>query len=130
MKSLLILALISAPAFAAPKAKPATFKQLKDDVNNAYAMLENADGCKFDFKVTRNGLTASVKTDKGAAAYLDVSEDDKITVTSGDGAEGSADVTYVVKGEGVIEIVHAEDAYDSVILKDRNGKSLTCEIDY
>lgn len=128
---LIALALIIAtPALAAPKAKVSSLKELKEAAGNAYGAVENADGCKFDMKTTRTGLTLSIQVDKKGSVYLDVADDAKVLVTNEASSDEDFDLVFQVKGEGVFEATHADDAYDSVTIKDRNGKSLECEVDY
>jgi hypothetical protein len=115
-----------------PALHPASLASLKNAANDAYAFLENADGCKYDIEVKGRGFSASVTVDHKGAVTLSANPGDEIELTTHDQGRNGFDKVFQVKG-AVLEIIHADDAddaYDSVILKDAQGVSLTCEIDY
>jgi hypothetical protein len=119
-----LILLSSSPAFA----HTTSLAHLKNAANEAYAFLENADGCKYDIEVKGRDFSASV-TVGNKTVRLSANPGDEIKLTSNEQSGDGSDEVFEVNG-AVLELVHADDAYDSVILKDAQGVSLTCEIDY
>ena len=125
MKTVFALMLLSSPAFA----HPASLANLKNAANEAYAFLENTDGCKFDIELKGRGFSAQITDDKKGTVRLTANPGDVIELTTQDQSGDGFDKIFAVNG-AVLEIVHADDAYDSVTLKDAHGVSLSCEVDY
>jgi hypothetical protein len=134
MKAPLLLVLgtlFAAHAHAAPRTTHASFAQMKKDVQDYSPVLQSIDGCNFEFKETPVGMELVMKDEKKGTAVLEVSASSLILLESGDQMEdGSFSKSYKVQGQGELDFVHAEDAYDHAFLTDRNGNTLSCEIDY
>jgi hypothetical protein len=123
----LALVLTSVTAFGAQK--PTTMHQLKADVGQAVKLMEAADGCSFTMKETRTGITLKATDDKRGSVYMDIADDAKILLNDRSKGE-DGDVIYSVRGEGSFELQIASDAFDAIKLTDREGKTVSCEVDF
>src|SRR5256885_1278944 len=110
----LIATLATVPAaFAAPKAKPATLEQLKKEALDASETFENAQDCEVKVQETREGITISIRDSRKTSASLDVTGESQIRLLiEAMDRDGSSAKTFVVKGEGSLRLVHADDAFD------------------
>ncbi len=139
MKNLIIALalLLGSPAFAkhAPQQPPrhsksVTYSQLRSTVLELANDLASVDGCEFQVKEQRDGVTLSVRDAKKTSAYLDVNSRSEISLEETQiEMDGSSNRLFTVQGEGSIRIVLADDAFESVELTDRDGRALSCELD-
>jgi hypothetical protein len=133
VSSLLLIAALALSASASAKTiapKKSQFAQLSTDAKEfTQIFLSQTEICDVRVKETRNGITLSVKAEKKPVVYLDVANDSEIKGQGFDSDDSSYNHKYAVKGEGSVEFVHVDDAYDHLyIIKD--GVKTDCELDY
>jgi hypothetical protein len=88
-----------------------------------------ADNDPCSFSVTKEGKGLKlVLTADGKTATLSVSESDTITLSEKDG-DGSTQ-TYKIPGAGVVKVINADDAFESIEIVPNKGDAATCEIDF
>lgn len=131
-----ILALLAGAPFA-HAAKPAIHKaqsvsieQLKREAQELAESLENARDCEFKIADTRDGVTLTVRDSHNVSAYLDVSSESIILLVDEDVDGDGSSHTYKVQGQGALRLVHAADAFERAELTDRDGRVLSCELDF
>jgi len=125
-----VSALANASETPAQKAKTASLKELKKEALEIAIALSNAQDCEFKITETRTGVTLSVRDSKKSAAYLDIDAENEISLeVEAFERDGSSAQTFRVKDKGALRLVHADDAFDSAELTDREGRVISCELD-
>lgn len=110
---------------------PASYADLKAAADDAVETFQNggADGCTFAATEKNGSLELTIaKGGRAAPATLTFAPSDAITLRQNLDRDGSFVKAFTV-GDSTLEVLHLDDAYDSVTIELPTGNA-TCEINY